>query len=140
MELTSAGYNILGIFVPEENKDRGGIVHRHFANWIKPYFENKGFIAHLEWTIPNTSHPVDIAVEIEGGICAYEICITAFDNLASHAEACFEKSNAIKKLTIVVATKTNLKELKKQIKNNLMLARFEDKIQVDVIENYMKRN
>ena len=71
---------------------------------------------------------------------AYEICITAFDNLTSHVEACFEKSDTIKKLTIVVATKNKLKELKKQIKNDLMLARYKDEIQLDIIENYMKRS
>lgn len=137
MQPLSAGYKAVGISAPEENKGRGGVAHRHFAHWIKQYFEAKGYKVFLEWKVTGTNHPVDLMAEKDGHIFAYEICITAFDNLTSHLEACFEKSNAISKLTVVVSTKRKLRELKKEIKSNLLLARFEHLIELDVIENYM---
>mgnify|MGYP007027662217 CR=1 FL=1 len=39
----------------------------------------------------------------------------------------------------ILATKIKLKELRKLINNNLMIARYEDRIELDVIENYMER-
>ena len=140
MELTSDGYKALKMPVPSGNKGRGSLTHRTFGFTIMKSLMAKGFKAYLEWIVPNTTHPVDIAVEVDGHMEAYEIAITAFSNIRNHLEACFEKSDTIKKLTIVVATKNKLKELKKQIKNDLMLARYKDEIQLDIIENYMKRS
>lgn len=139
MELEPAGYNALNLLMPQDNIGRGKSEHRHYAHIIKRFAESEGYNAYLEWKIPNTTHPVDVAVDKNGQIEVYEISITA-NNLASHTEACFEKSDAVKKLIIVVSTKRKLKELKKQLKNNLMLARYKDKIQLDIIENYMERS
>lgn len=139
MELEPAGYDALNLPMPQDNIGRGKSEHRHYAHIIKRYFENKGFKAYLEKKAEGTTHPIDVLVDKNGQMEAYEVSVTAKDNLVSHAEACFEKSDVIKKLTIVVSTKAKLKELK-QIKSGLMLARYKDKIQLDVIENYMKRS
>ena len=98
----------------------------------------KGYIPYLEWIAPGTTHPVDVAVKIDGLWVVYEVCVSTM-NLSSHIEACFEKSPVVNKLIIVVATKTKLKELKKLIKSDLMMARYKGRIELNVIENYMER-
>ena len=139
MDITAAGFKALGLSIPNENKGRGGITHRHFAHWIKFQFEKKGYKAYLEWVITGTNHPVDVAVESNNGWEVFEICVTATDNLLSHIEACFEKSDIVENLTIMVPTKTRAKELKKLIRSNLMFARYDDRIKVDIMENYMPK-
>jgi len=139
MQITKEGYNTLQIPMPKGNTGRGGIIHRHYAMWIKSHFEKKGNKAYLEWIVPGTNHPVDVAIEFENHHEAYEISVSATDNLVSHIDI-FEKNKNIKKLTIVTGTKTELAKIKKLIKSNLLLARFEDRIKLDVIENYMERN
>ena len=138
MEITPKGYEAIGLPVPHENKGRGGITHRHFANWIKLHFEKKGHKAYLEWKFPGTNHPVDIAVQLESGLNVFEICVTAFDNILSHVEACFEKSTVdVESLTIITATEIKLKEAKKIIRSNPMMMTYGARIKFDVIENYM---
>lgn len=138
IEITPKGYEAIGLAVPDQNKGRGGITHCHAANWIKLHFEKKGHKAYLEWKFPGTNHPVDVAVQLEKGWSIFEICITAFDNLLSHIEACFEKSTVVvESLTIVTATKTKLKEVKKVIQSNPMMIPYGARIKFDVIENYI---
>lgn len=139
MEVTEEGYNTLQIPRPKGNKGRGSITHRHYAMWIKSYFEKKGNKAYLEWIVPGTNHPVDVAIESENHLEIFEICVSATKNMVSHVDI-FEKNPNIKKLTIIAGTKTELAEIKKLIKNNLLIARFQDRIELDVIENYMERN
>ena len=138
MDITDAGFKVLGLEAPKENKGRGSITHRHFAHWIKFYFGRKDRKAFLEWVIPGTTHPVDVAVESLKHWEVFEICVTATDNLITHVEACFEQSYDIKKLTIVAGTQKKLKEIKRQIKNNLILARFQDRIELEAIKKFMK--
>jgi hypothetical protein len=138
IDITPKGYEALGLPVPDQNKGRGSITHRHFAHWIKLHFEKEGYKAYLEWKIPGTNHPVDVAVQLEKGWSTFEICITTFDNLLSHIEACFEKSTVVvESLTVVTATKTKLKEVKKVIQSNPMIMTYAARIKFDVIGNYM---
>ena len=104
MEVTRAGFKAAGLPVPSENKGRGGLAHRSCCHWIKQHFEKKGCKAYIEWVIPNTSHPVDIAVESENGWRCFEICITAFNNVLSHIIACFEGQDIVESLTFITAT------------------------------------
>jgi hypothetical protein len=137
MNVTDEGFKASGFPIPTENKGRGSIAHRHFAHWIKQFYEKKGYKAYLEWVVPNTSHPVDVAVESEGGWQCFEICITAFDNVLSHIRSCFENTDAVESLTFVVATKTKLKELKKLVQSYPIFTSYPDKIKFDVIEKYV---
>ena len=137
MEITDKGFEALGLPIPNENKGRGGIAHRHFACWIKSHFEKMGHKAFIEWQIPGTSHPTDVAVKLENGWNVFEICITAFDNVTSHIKACFEDSNSVEHLTIVLATKTKLKELKKQLRSEPIFNLYADRITLDIIVDYM---
>lgn len=137
MDVTIEGFKALGLPMPTENKGRGGIAHRHFAHWIKLSFQAKAHHAYLEWVIPQTSHPVDVAVEWENRYKCFEICITAFDNVSSHISACFENSEVVESLTIVVATKTKLKELKKLMQTDPIFTLYSARVEFDVIENYI---
>ena len=137
MDVTAEGYEALGQPVPRENKGRGSISHRHFAHWIKLHFEKKGHKAYLEWVIPGTNHPVDVAVELENHLSVFEICVTAFDNVLSHIKACFEESDVVECLTFIVGTQKKLKEIKKLVQENLIFSSYADRIKFDVIEHYM---
>jgi len=137
MDITAKGFAILGLAVPNENKGRGGIAHRHFAHWIKLHFENKGFKAYLERVLGGTSHPVDISVQLENGWSIFEICVTAFSNILSHIKSLDETTDVIESLTIVVTTKTQLKEVKRFLQSNMVFLQYAGKIKLDVIENYI---
>ncbi|MFC1782618.1 hypothetical protein ACFL02_03415 [Planctomycetota bacterium] len=140
MEITDEGFRALDLPVPTENKGRGGIAHRHFAHWIKQHFEKKGGQAYLEKVIPHINHPVDVAIESEKGWRCFEICITAFNNIPTHIEACFKNQDMVESLTFVTATKTKLQELRKLVQTDANFNSFADRIKFEVIENYMVRS
>ena len=94
----------------------------------------------MEWIVPTTSHPVDVAVESEHGWQYFEICVTSFDNVLSHITSCLENQDTVESLTFVVSTKAKSRELKKSIQSNLMFTSYADKIKFDVIGNYMARS
>lgn len=87
MEPTFKAYQVLGLPLPEGHQGRGGISHRHFAWWIYFHQESLGYAPCLEWLVPGTKHPTDVGVNKEGNWEAYEVCVTATDNLSSHIEA-----------------------------------------------------
>jgi len=138
IDITDDGFKSLGLPIPDGNKGRGGIAHRHFAQWIKQFYENKGNHVSLEYVLPNTNHPVDVAVQSQNHWRCFEICVTAFDNVVSHIKACFEESDVVECLTFIVGTQKKLKELKKLIQQNLIFVSYADKVKFDIIENYME--
>lgn len=138
MDMANEGFKALGLPIPTENKGRGGIAHRHFAHFIKRYYEKKGVKAYIEWVVPDTTnHPVDVAVPFQNKWDVFEICVTAFDNVISHIKACFEQSDSVESLTFIVGTQKKLKELKKLVQQSMTFVSYADKIKFDVIENYM---
>ena len=140
MELTEKSYAALRLPVPQGNKGRGGITHRHFAHWMKDFFEKEGLKASIEWVIPGTNHPVDIVVQSKDNPRVFEICVTSVANVLSHIEACFvSASEAIESLTIVTATKTQLNEVRKTVESNALMLRHTSRIKYEVIENYVPK-
>src|SRR4030042_1834940 len=120
-----------------ENNGRGSIYHRHCAYWIKFYYEKLGRKAFVEWVVPGTKHPVDTSVEAGNKWEVFEVCVTSFNNVISHIKACFEDGSDVERLTIVVGTKTKLKELKKQIQSDFMFTLHKDKIEFEIIQNFI---
>jgi len=110
---------------------------RHFAHWIKSHFEKLGHQAVLEWVIPGTTHPVDVAVQAGSSWEVFEICITASDNVASHIEACLAPPGVVKRVVIVTGTNTELKGLQKPIQPQLPFLTHTGQEAFDVIENYL---
>ena len=140
MLVTKKGYDILQKPMPEENCGRGGPEHRNFAHWICGFYTRLGYEAYLEFIPDGTTHPVDVAVIHEKNhIEVFEVCVSAKENLVSHVNV-LEKNPDIEKLTVITGTKTEHADIKKMIKNNLLLKRFQNRIYLDVIENYMERN
>ena len=138
MDITPEGHKALGLPVPQENKGRGGITHRHCAQWIKLAFQKKGLEAFLEFQIPGTTHPADVAVLLDDKWHLFEVCITAKDNLSSHIEACFEKSTeAIESLTVVAATKIMLEQMERELRSSTMSLQYAGRIRFEVVENYI---
>jgi len=137
MDVTDKGYEAVNLPVPVENKGRGSISHRHFSHWIKLHYEKLGRKAFVEWVVPGTNHPVDTAVVARNKWEVFEVCVTAFDNVISHIKACFEDGSDVERLTIVVATKTKMKELKKHIQSDFMFTLHTDKVDFDVIQNFV---
>lgn len=137
MDITDKGYKAVNLPIPVENKGRGSIYHRHCAYWIKFYYEKLGRKAFVEWVVPGTKHPVDTSVEAGNKWEVFEVCVTSFNNVISHIKACFEDGSDVERLTIVVGTKTKLKELKKQIQSDFMFTLHKDKIEFEIIQNFI---
>jgi hypothetical protein len=137
MEVTNKGYHTLGLPVPPGNKGRGKISHRTFAQWVKLHFEQMGHQVFLEWVVPGTSHPVDVAVQLEDGWHVFEICVTASDNVLSHIEACFASPGVVRRVTVITGTRKQLNELQKSIRAEWLFTTHADRVEFDVIENYL---
>lgn len=138
MELTEEGYKALQLPIPSENKGRGGIEHRHYSHFILIYWINRSYKAYLECIPEKTKHPVDVLVDHGEYLEVYEVCVSTAENLKTHVDI-FELNKNIKTLTIVTATKAEHSKIRKHIKENLLLARYENRIKLDVIETYMER-
>jgi len=140
MEPTAHAYALLGLPVPQERKGRGGIAHRHFAHWIKNYFERRGQEAILEWTVPGTRHPVDVAVRSQEGWHIFEVCVTALDNVESHIKAAFvEATEPVVDMMIVAATKTQLKEIRNRVESQSLTLSRAVRIRYEVVEHYIPK-
>jgi len=137
IEVTEKGYSELGLPIPQGNKGRGSITHRHFARWIASFFAQQGNKAQIEWLVPGTNHPVDVAVHIEGKWHVIEICVTSDDNLVSHIKACFEQSKKVAKMTIVAGTQKDLKAIKRKLKAVGIYIKYGAQINFVPIEEYL---
>jgi hypothetical protein len=120
MDITDDGFKALGL-----------------PHWIKQFYENKGCKAYLEFVLPNTNHPVDVAIQSQNHWLCFEICVTAFDNAVSHIKACFEESDVVEYLTFIVGTQKKLKDFRKLVQQDLIFSSYVDRIKFDVIEHYM---
>jgi len=138
IEIAPEGYKAMKLPVPNENKGRGGVAHRHFANWIRLYLEKQGHPAHLEWNVPGTNHPVDVAVLLNSEWNVFEICVTSLD-IVPHIKACFEHSDVVRGMTIITGTGTKLKEVKKAIRSDPTMMQYGARIRFEVIESYMPK-
>ena len=139
IEVTSAGYQTVGVPEPQGNKGRGGITHRHYSHWIRLKHQQKGRKAWVEWIPPGSDHPVDVAVQYECGYDVYEVCVTAKDNLLSHIEKVFQ-SNTIQRLIFVAGTKIQLRALKKDLNQNMLFIQHATQITFETIEDYVPRS
>jgi hypothetical protein len=136
-EVTEAGYGVLSMPVPTGNKGRGSITHRHYAHWICSHFARQGHQPMIEWIVPGTTHPADVAVNVDGCWCAFEITVTASENLTSHLEACFDRSNVVTNLTIITGTAKEAQAVREQLAAAPTYVAHADKVAFDVIEHYL---
>lgn len=137
MRLTQKGYELLHL-KPPRGVGRGGIAHQHVSKWIAMVGKKRGYKAYTEWVVPNTSHPVDAVWIINGIARVFEVVITAEDNLESHIKACFEDSDAVESLTIVVPQMQIRDRLRKQLESSSLFIPHADRIQFEVVKTFLK--
>lgn len=136
IELTETGYKAVNKQIPDQNKGRGGITHRHYAHWIMLFYVQKGFKSFIELVLPGTNHPVDVAVENGCHLDVFEISVSSSENVISHIKTGFS-CEQVRKLTLVTGTAKEQKELKNKLKNELILMNYADRLKFEVIEKYI---
>ncbi|MBI9018561.1 MAG: DUF87 domain-containing protein [Phycisphaerae bacterium] len=124
---TSKGFAESGIAEPNK-KGRGSIAHRTLAHWIQTYYHSQGKSAEIEFILPGTNHPVDVAVFDGNATDAIEIVFTCSSNLEHHIFECFDKCSQVNSLTIVAITKKELTKVKKELDNSLIFNAHKHKI------------
>lgn len=138
MDILPEGFGKLGLAPPSGNRGRGSIIHRHFAHWIKDFYESQKANAFIEWTLPGTNHPADVAVESKNHWQIFEISVSAKENLLQQIQACFEAcSIEIERLVFVVATRKEAADLKTDIMAKIAGKAYAGKIRFDTIDHYM---
>lgn len=140
IEPTDAAYQLLGKNPPTgQNQGRGKLVHRSMAHWIKQHLAKQGRQAFLEWVVPETNHPVDVAVAAGDMWDVYEVCVTASDNLTSHISACFETSTVIRKLFVITTQEKIAKQLRQHILAEVGLKPYINYIVFESIKDYLPK-
>ena len=123
---------------PSTHQGKGEIEHRCFVSYIIGFFAKKGYKAKRELLVPNTMHTLDAGIEQENGIIGFEVVTHTRSNLISHIKSCFVDSNAVKKLIIVAAQKSICDELRKIVESDLFTSQFNDRIDYQTIDTFMK--
>ena len=135
--LTDAGWAHVGSRPPRV-QGRGDSPHQHYANWIAMWAQRDGREASIEWIVPGTDHPTDVAVTRPDGLKdLYEVIVTGFADIPRHIRACLS-CDQVATITVVVTQKREMKDVERQIADSGDLRDDADRIRVDVIENYMK--
>jgi hypothetical protein len=140
MEPTAHAYAFLDLPTPQENQGRGGITHRHLAHWIKDFFARQGQEAILEWVVPGTSHPVDVAVRSKAGWQVFEASVTALDNIHLHMAACFvQATEPVVNMTVVTTTKAQLTKVRAIVESQALTLPYAARVRYEVIDNYIPK-
>lgn len=142
-EIRVSSVNVLLIRLTDittKGQGRGSIAHQHISHWVKEIGIRRGFAAHTEWIVPgNTNHPVDVVwLTPDGKTRAWEVVVDCEDNLPAHIKACFEDSQAIDSLTIVVTQKAIRARLQKALGAEFSDAPYRDRIHYEIVESIMK--
>jgi hypothetical protein len=139
IEITDAGWQLLNK-PAVAGAGRGGIVHVHFANWIRMVGEKRGYKARCEYVVQGgtTSHAVDVAWLRDDEVHVFEIVVTSEGNIASHIDACLRQTTPVTSLTIVHAEAKELCAIRRQIESDIALAPFLPRLRFEVIQPYMK--
>ena len=92
----------------------------------------------MEWPVPGTNHPADVAWKIDGAWHVFEVVATCHDNLPSHLKACFIDSSDVATVTIVAPQKRMLKKLQGIVEAVPELTPFQERIRYEPIEPFVK--
>jgi len=137
-ELTDKGWEFFGRSAPTR-QGRGGRPHRFISQWIRMDGETQGYKAWVEWLVPGSSHPADVACEISPNhFHVFEVSVTATDNLVHHLNI-LAACPMIDKITIVCTQKRYVEELKKTLKNEPVVASLGAKLNYALAEEFMRR-
>lgn len=117
----------------------GGIPHRALSHWIEMVgLQRKYEFSKVEHRISNTNHPCDAAWLVNGQLHAFEVVVHTTDNLLSHIENCFVKSDAVATLTIIVTQKQFIKKIQSIVHSETMFKPYCDRIKIQSILPFFK--
>jgi hypothetical protein len=117
-------------------RGRGGPGHRFMANQIAKAAEAQGKTAHIEWIVPDTTHPVDVAVEANGQFELFEIISTCKSNVTAGIEACFTHPGLVRSLTIIATQKIICKKLTAQVAAEMPSFPYLDRVGFETFSKY----
>lgn len=137
MDITPEGWQFLRK-APPEMRGRGGLVHRHFANWLALAGRKRGYEAIVEWPVPGTGHTADCAWQIDGAWMIWECVVNCRENLCQHLRACLLESSAVAAVVVVAAEKRILRELEALVDADADLAPVRARISFETIEPYLR--
>jgi hypothetical protein len=138
IDVLDKGYELVGA-EPVAKRGRGGIKHRHFAHWIFGALRKEGHKPELEWTVPGTNHPADVALQDRGAWHVYEVSVTATENVVSHLRACLLRSSVVGTVSVVTQTVAAQNTLKRTVLDEPTLDAVKDRIKFEVVETYMRK-
>lgn len=137
IEVSNAGYERRNKQVPLR-RGRGGVAHRHMSAWITDVGRRRGYRSEIEWVVPDTTHPGDVAWLVDGQWHLFEVVVDCDENLIAHLTACLIQSSAVATVTVVAARKDTLTDLRKVIDAEESLDVVRDRIRYDVIETFYR--
>jgi hypothetical protein len=123
---------------PPRRKGRGGIAHTHFCEFIWRVGSKRGYKAVSEWLVPGTNHPMDAVWLIDGAAHGFEVIVESRDNLVSHLEACFLRSDRVATLTVVATQKRIVKELEELLDREIQLMVYRPRIRFEEVDTFIK--
>lgn len=118
---------------PDIIKGRGSTAHKVLQHVPEMVGKKRGYKSDVEVKVPGTNHPLDAAWIIDGRLHGIEAAVHTLDNLHSHIENCFIKSQAVETLTILVMQKGLIKKVQKIINSEPAFYPFETRIRVESI-------
>ena len=122
---------------PIKARGRGKLAHRFMANRIALSAEAQGKTAHIEWIVPDTTHPVDVAIEAGDQFDLYEVIATCTNNITASIEACFTHPELVRSLTIVATQKSICKKLAAQVAAEMPLFPHLDRAKFETFAQYV---
>ncbi len=138
IEPSPAAANILNKPVPRL-PGRGGLKHRAIAQWIVLAYKHRGKKAFPEWVAPGTTHPVDVAVQHDGGSwTAYEVISTCKENIRAHLVACLLASHAVRNVVIVLMELNDKTRIASKIESDDALGAVVDRISFQSAAHFLR--
>lgn len=137
IELLPAGWALLGK-PPPARTGRGTITHRQVAAWIADVERRAGRThVQLEWLVPGTNHPVDVASP-GGDLRLFEVVVTCEANLVASLTSCFASTVPVGCVTVVALQRAILDEVRQVVLAAPQLAREQARIKFEVADTYLR--
>ncbi len=132
IDLTDKAWQLFGK-PPIKLGGRGFLPHRTYSHWIAMVARRQGHLAEIEWVVPGTNHPVDVAVKRDDHWHVYELVVDCEENLPGHLRAIFSSDSPVVAATIVALTKKKLSELRRRIESHSEFLSIRHRILYEVV-------
>lgn len=136
-EILEAGFNHLGVPV-QDIKGHGDNKHTWLCYWLLEAGKRRHYEVALEPKLEGTGHIGDVSWRRAAELHLLECVVTATSNVIDHARACFLECRKVDTLTFVATQKKELTQIEKQIKGQVELKSFVDRIHYLPAESLLK--